>query len=102
MSNEPQVKQPAGVVAAQQKAAATAQPSAADAQLKHITSNPCIKSLKAGEPFFVLKATDQLSASVIRYWVKLAEAAGTPHEKTQQALELANQFEHHPGRKTPD
>lgn len=44
-------------------------------------------------PTFTLLACDDFAVSLVRRWVKRAEAAGTPKEKTDEARELIKRME---------
>jgi hypothetical protein len=59
----------------------------------------------ADEPIFTLRAQDTLAPVLVRAWVALAEAAGSPKDKVAEALDCAEQMEewqHRNGKKVPD
>lgn len=53
----------------------------------------CLKKLDPGEPFFVVRAQDVLSAELVREWAKRAEDLGTPAEKVEEARATAREME---------
>lgn len=53
----------------------------------------CLQNAADDEPIFVLRAKDKLAPLVVRTWVHLATAEGTPHGKVAEALECAAQME---------
>ena len=53
---------------------------------EHLNSS-CLKSLKVGEPFFVLKGTDQTAPSTLLFWVgKNIGRLGDSHPKIISAM----------------
>lgn len=62
----------------------------------------CLEKLHPGEPFFVLRAQDQLAPRTIRAWARDARQHGLPNEKYKEALQTANEMELWPNRKMPD
>ncbi|HEV7717148.1 MAG TPA: hypothetical protein VGO53_16235 [Steroidobacteraceae bacterium] len=65
----------------------------------------CLQNAADDEPIFVLRAKDKLAPLMVRSWVHLAAAEGTPNGKIAQALEVATQMEawgREHGSKVPD
>ncbi len=65
----------------------------------------CFAKAAADEPVFVLRAKDVFAPAMIRLWATAARAAGTPADKTNAALNTADQMEawqKQHGSKVPD
>lgn len=62
----------------------------------------CLDKLKPGEPFFVLRAQDRLSATLVRLWVEFASMHGCPAPKLNEAIDTAKEMDKWPVRKFPD
>ena len=62
----------------------------------------CLAKLKPGEPYFVLRGQDKLSADLVDRWADEASAGGTPEPKVVDALETANRMREWSSRKHPD
>lgn len=61
-----------------------------------------LSTLSPGEPIFVLRAGDAVSADAVRAWAALAHRQGTPPEALELALQQADAMEAWPTKKTPD
>lgn len=80
--------------------------------------DPCFaKAAEAGEPTFTLRAQDKTAADIVFQWACIAEAArmgrygnlftpeppsGSPREKIDEALAIADAMRAWPNRKLPD
>ena len=54
------------------------------------------------EPVFILRAQDEIAATVVRLWCVLASERGTPIDKLIEAEGLAESMEYWENRKVPD
>ncbi len=57
------------------------------------TTCSTLQKVADDEPIFVLRAKDQFSAVVVRLWVQLCEAAGSPPDKVDAAARCAEAME---------
>jgi len=62
----------------------------------------CLDHVQPGEPFFVLRAQDKLSAHLVRLWAELALDHGLPLEKYGEALRTAEAMGRWSPRRYPD
>jgi len=54
----------------------------------------CLRKLRDGEPYFVLRAQDRCAPATVRDWVHRAKGAGSlPQEKAEQAMTVAVSME---------
>lgn len=60
------------------------------------------KLVDSKEPYFVIRAQDVFSAALVKQWVELAESAGVPPHKVQNARECARAMRNWPTKKIPD
>ena len=65
-------------------------------------NNPCADKAADDEPIFTLRAQDKLAPMVVRYWAELAEDAGSPAAKVEEALRCADEMDAWPTKKVPD
>jgi hypothetical protein len=65
-------------------------------------SNSCLRNLKPGEPFFVLRGQDIYSATVVRRWAELARDGGVDTVKYLDAVRVASAMDQWPTKKRPD
>jgi hypothetical protein len=61
-----------------------------------------LPTIHAGEPVFILRAQDLLSADVVRHWAAAAFAAGVDPAVVEQALQQADRMDQWSPRKLPD
>lgn len=64
-------------------------------------TDACLAKVAPNEPIFVLRAQDALAANIVRQWASLAEIAGAPREKVEEARQLADKMETWPTRRMP-
>lgn len=62
-------------------------------QYAQFMRNPCLRKLKIGEPFFVLRGQDPTGAGHVRDWAARARLLGTPEAKLAGAYVVANNME---------
>jgi len=66
----------------------------------------CLGKLDEHEPYFVLRAKDQLAPIIVRIWAELARLLGCPSAKCGEAVECAKAMDEwvrdHGGAKRPD
>ena len=65
-------------------------------------SDGCLRKVKPGEPFFVLRGQDRLAPALVRAWASLARETGCSEEKCFEAEQLAQRMERFSDRKFPD
>lgn len=58
--------------------------------------------VKPGEPVFILIGSDIVAAGTIREWARSAEARGAPDFKTEDARNIADEFDRWEPKKVPD
>ncbi len=61
-----------------------------------------VRSLKPGEPYFVVRAQDSLSGAAVRAYAALAFDAGAPVALVESALKLADAMDAFGPKKLPD
>lgn len=54
------------------------------------------------EPFFVIRAQDVFSVSLVKQWAELAESAGVSPHKVENARQCARAMRNWPTKKIPD
>lgn len=54
------------------------------------------------EPYFVLRGQDAFAAELVRQWAHLAEGAGVPPQKVENARRCARAMRNWPHKKIPD
>lgn len=67
--------------------------------------DPCADKAAPDEPIFTLRAHDQTAPETVRRWAITAKELGSPAEKVDEALRIANAMEAwqvHNGAKVPD
>jgi hypothetical protein len=63
----------------------------------------CLSRCADDEPVFVLRATDKLAPTAVRYWAELAARHGVGLKKTHEAVQFARRMEDWAGeKKLPD
>ena len=62
----------------------------------------CLGKAADDEPVFVLRAQDRSAAGLVDLWASANEMAGSPHDKTTEAHELAAKMRAWPTQKLPD
>ena len=65
-------------------------------------TDSCLQKVGPDEPIFVLRAQDELAASLVRLWAGRARAAGAPAEKVDEAYACADAMDAWPTHKVPD
>lgn len=58
--------------------------------------------LKPDEPYFILRASDELAGPLVRVWAAEAITRGTPPAKVAEARRIAEAMLHWPHKKVPD
>jgi hypothetical protein len=71
------------------------------------TKNPgrfdCLNKLPPDEPFFVLRAQDNLAADLVELWTLRAQQSGKcPHDKILEAKNIVQEMRQWHTRKDPD
>lgn len=54
------------------------------------------------EPYFVLRGTDAFASHLVVMWADMAEGAGVPLDKVQNARQCARAMRNWPTKKIPD
>lgn len=54
------------------------------------------------EPYFILRGQDAFAAELVRQWAHLAESAGVPRQKVENARQCARAMRNWPTKKIPD
>lgn len=63
----------------------------------------CLPRLAPGEPYFMLRAQDNLAAGLVEQWAIQSKLSGRcPHEKTHEAYEIADRMRRWGAHKDPD
>lgn len=61
-----------------------------------------LDKMDEAEPFFILRGQDASAAFLVKMWADLAEAAGVPAEKVENARQCARAMRNWPKKKIPD
>lgn len=62
----------------------------------------CLAKLPPDEPYFVLRAQDNLAADLVELWTLRAKAANCNHDKVREAFEVCEEMRRWSIRKDPD
>lgn len=61
-----------------------------------------LKKVPDDEPLFLLRAQDALAVDLVEMWAIRAKSGGTPTDKTNEAMNVAQEMLRYPVRKHPD
>jgi hypothetical protein len=61
-----------------------------------------LDKMDEAEPFFILRGQDAFAGELVRRWADLAESAGVPGFKVENARQCARAMRNWPTKKIPD